>query len=65
MIKCPNCKSVTEMQFCFVDHLTSVHSVEHWRCSWGCIVNRKLKAQDMVITYPNGGVEFKDLTKSS
>lgn len=59
MIKCPNCGAMSKSHFLWVDHPTTKHSVEAWECDCGCRVERKLKEVDRIITYPNGGVQYK------
>lgn len=59
MIKCPNCGSMSQSHFLWVDHPTSRHSVEVWECGCGCRIERKLKEVDRIITYPNGGVKYE------
>lgn len=54
MIKCPNCGSTAQMKYMFSDHPTSSHTIETWRCQCGCRVERQLKEQERIVTYPNG-----------
>jgi len=59
MIKCPNCGSTAQMKYMFTDHPTSQHSIEKWRCLCGCVVERQMKEQERIITYPNGGIKYE------
>lgn len=59
MVVCPNCGLSSKNHFLWVDHFTSVHSVEVWECECGCRVERKLKEVDRIITYPNKEVKYE------
>lgn len=63
MVKCPNCGSTAQMKFMFADHPTFSHTIERWMCACGCSVERKLKEEDRIITYPNGGVQYTKTLK--
>ena len=58
MIKCPNCNSMEQTNFLWVDHFTSTHSTEVWECKCGCRIERRLKEIDRIVSYPNGGVAY-------
>lgn len=60
MVKCPNCGTIAQTNFLWVDHFTTSHSVEVWECDCGCRVERKLKEIDRIITYPNGAVKYEE-----
>ena len=60
MIKCPNCGSTAQMTLLWTDHYTFSHSTEKWECGCGCRVERILKEQNRIITFPNGGVKYEE-----
>ena len=63
MVQCPNCGSTAQMKLLWTDHYTFSHSTERWGCSCGCAVERILKEQQRVITFPNGGVKYEEKGK--
>ena len=61
MIKCPNCGSTAQVKFLWTDHHTFSHSMEAWECcECGCRVERIMKEQNRIITFPNGGVKYEE-----
>ena len=58
MVMCPNCGSTAQMKLEKSDYYAK-YLIEKWVCSCGCIVERKLKEEDHIITFPNGGVKFE------
>lgn len=65
MIKCPNCGSISKASFLWVDHFTTSHSTEVWECKCGCRIERVLKEQNRIVTYPNGEVKYEETYKGA
>lgn len=59
MIKCPHCGSTAQMKLLWTDHHTFSHAMEVWECGCGCRVERIMKEQNRIITFPNGGVKYE------
>ena len=59
MIKCPNCSSIAQMKHLWTDYHTFSHAVETWECGCGCRVERVMKEQNRIVTFPNGGVKYE------
>lgn len=60
MIKCPHCGSTAQMKHLWTDYLTFSHAVEGWECECGCRVERIMKEQNRITTFPNGGVKYEE-----
>ena len=60
MIKCPNCGSTTKPKLLWIDYPTTTHAIEVWQCGCGCRVERMMKEQSQIVTYPNGGVKYNE-----
>lgn len=60
MIKCPNCGNISKASFLWVDHFTTTYSTEVWECKCGCRIERVLKEQNRIVTYPNGAVKYEE-----
>ena len=61
MVKCPNCGSTAQMKLLWTDYHTFSHAIEVWECrGCGCRVERIMKEQNRIITFPNGGVKYEE-----
>ena len=60
MIKCPNCGGTAQMKLLWTDYHTFAHAKEVWECGCGCRVERIMKEQNRIITFPNGGVKYEE-----
>ena len=60
MVKCPNCGSISQANFLWVDHFTTRHSTEVWDCPCGCRIERIMREQNRTVTFPNGKVVYEE-----
>ena len=60
MLLCSNCGSTAQSKLLWIDHFTTTHSREVWECGCGCRIERILKEQNRIITFPNGGVKYEE-----
>ena len=61
MVKCPNCGSTAQMKLLWTDYHTFSHAKEIWECcGCGCRVERIMKEQNRIITFPNGEVKYEE-----
>jgi hypothetical protein len=44
----------------WTDYPTTTHAIEAWQCECGCRVERMMKEQSQIVTYPNGGVKYNE-----